>query len=637
MTKGKTKHFHHLSWENIVEWAGNRIAARGLSYQRQNRVHKLALLKNGGLLAWVDGTNQYITHVILDENGLPQSECTCPYGIDCKHGVAVVLEYLEQIKQNRPIPKVDKKDKRLSILKNKGRNIEDEVSDNKNELTPQQKERANIKAFLKDKTKKQLTELILDLSEKFPNLAQELVDRKELATGDVKSLVNRLKNDILQISSEPGWRNYWENEGYIPDYSQIRIKLKSLLKSGHPDEVLSLGEELIDQGNQQISMTDDDGETAMEIEACMPIVLKALDRSSLEKTDKLAWAVNAVLKDEYGVCDVFGDYLYQKHPKSAWNTLANRLLQQLEEMNEQQEDDGLYLDYHRDQLSNWILHALDNAGREEEVLPLCEAEARKTGRYSRLVNLLISQKQFTEAERWIREGISETQKQYPGIALNLRDCLKRIRTLQKDWIAVATLQTEEFIGSLSETQYVECQKACTKAKKWPEVREHLLIYLEKGKLPWEQKGWPLGQPTLVENRSLHKKNFPMISILIQIAILEKKPDQVLYWLDRNKEKGHGLEYINEGAVANAIQKYAPMRAVAIWRKMAETLIAHTNPNAYAEAVVYLDKAKKVMKDENKLEEWNGYIESLREKNKRKRRFIEILSQSQNIPMTRKSK
>jgi uncharacterized Zn finger protein len=37
-----------------------------------------------------------------------------------------------------------------------------------------------------------------------------------------------------------------------------------------------------------------------------------------------------------------------------------------------------------------LIHALEQAGREEEVVALCEAEARKTGNYSRLVDLLIS-------------------------------------------------------------------------------------------------------------------------------------------------------------------------------------------------------------------------------------------------------
>lgn len=37
-----------------------------------------------------------------------------------------------------------------------------------------------------------------------------------------------------------------------------------------------------------------------------------------------------------------------------------------------------------------------------------EAEAKKTGSYERLVNLLVSVQRYEEAERWILEGVRGT-------------------------------------------------------------------------------------------------------------------------------------------------------------------------------------------------------------------------------------
>ena len=68
----------------------------------------------------------------------------------------------------------------------------------------------------------------------------------------------------------------------------------------------------------------------------------------------------------------------------------------------------------------------------------------------------------------------------PGIASGLRNRLKEIRTLQKDWIAVATMQTEEFVRYPSQESFIACKKASSKTKTWSRVREHLLFYLEKG-------------------------------------------------------------------------------------------------------------------------------------------------------------
>jgi len=498
MAKKKTDPFINLSWDNLREWAGSKIVSRGQSYQRQKLVSKLTVLNNGGLLAWVDGTHRYAIQVTIDEDGLPESTCTCPYGCDCKHGVAVVLEYLEQIKKNKRVPKAAKDDERLSLFDEDGWDddigeVEDEDDYDCDESPLTKKAKPEIAAYLDGKTKTQLAELIYDLAGKFPKMAQELTDRKQLASGNVKSLITRLKKDIRQTSNEPGWQNHWDHEGYTPDYSEIRVKLETLLNAGHPDEVLKLGKELIELGYRQIEESHDDGETATEIESCMPVIVKALEKSSMENTDRLAWAVDVVLKDDYDTFNAFDEYLGRKHAKADWNTLSDRLLKQLKKTESAGIKDLFHRNYVRDRLSNWIIYALEQAGRKEEIIPLCEVEAQKTGSYTRLVKYLISEKRNADAERWIQEGIHKTEKELPGIASDLRNRLKEIRSSQKDWGAVATMQTEEFVRYPSEKTFTECQKANVKTRIWPKVREHLLLYLEKGELPWEQKGWPLGK------------------------------------------------------------------------------------------------------------------------------------------------
>jgi len=628
MVKKKTEPFVDLSWDDLREWAGSKIVSRGRSYQRQKLVSKLAVLDNGGLIAWVDGTHRYATQVTIDEDGLPESICTCPYGCDCKHGVAVVLEYLEQIKKNKRVPNAGKGDERLLLF-----DEEDDYDYDESPLT--NKVESDITALLKDKTKAQLTELIVELAGKFPKMAQELTDRKQIALGDVKSLITRLKKDIREISSEPGWQNHWRHEGHTPDYSEIRIKLETLLKSGHADEVLTLGKELIELGPRQVEESHDDGETAMEIEECMPVIVKALEQSSMENADKLAWAVDVVLKDDYDTFNAFDEYLGRKHAKADWNTLADRLLKQLGKMESAGGKNQFHRNYARDRLSDRIIYALEQAGRSNEIIPLCEDEAKKTGSFTRLVNRLITGKQYADAERWIQEGIRTTEKQWPGIASDLRRKLKEIRTSQNDWVAVATMQTEEFVRYPSEKTFMECQKANTKTKTWAKVREHLLDYLEKGVLPWQQKDWPLGKFDHTRPDASYRNTFPMTHVLIDIAILEKKPERVLFWYDQlqnNKRSGVGA---GNDRIAAAIEDYAPQRSASIWQTIAESFINQTKPSAYEQAAGYLRKAEKIMKRQNKLSEWNQYLNDLRKKHAKKRRFIEILDQSDRKPIIRK--
>lgn len=637
MATKEKKTFIDLSWDDLKEWAGSKIVSRGRNYQRQNLVSKLAVLNNGDLLAWVNGTKRYATHVTTDEEGLLTSICTCPYSYECKHGVAVVLEYLEQTKNNKRIPKADRDDERLLLFDEDHLDDdiddfedEDEYDDEQSFLT--EKIKSEVNAYLDGKTKTQLKELIFELAGKFPQIARELTDRNQLASGNVKSLINRLKKEIREISSEPGWQNYWEHEGYTPDYAEIRTKLEALLKAGHADEVVQLGKELTELSIRQIEESHDDGETAMEIDECMQVIIKALEQSSMTKADKLAWAVDVDLKDNYDAFHTVREYLDRSHTKTDWSALADRLLQQLGKMKSDNTKNDFQKKFAHDHLSNWIIHALEHAGRREEIIPLCEIEAPKTDSYIRLVEHLILDKRYVDAEHWIQEGIRKTEKASPGIASNLRDRLKKIRISEKDWVTVATMQAEEFVHHPSERTFLECQEANAKTKTWPKVREHLLAYLEEGKLPWKQKGWPLGKSTQTISESPFRNTFPMTNVLIDIAILEKNPEKVLLWYDQSHNNQHNWINFGDDKIAKAIQDYAPERAVSIWKTIAEGLIRHTKPSAYEQAAGYLRKIEKVMKRQKKKSQWDRYINSLRGTHARKRRFIEILDQSDSRPI-----
>ena len=623
--------FADLTWDDIEAWAGGKIVSRGQNYQRQGRVADLAVTDDGSLIAWVDGSERYATRVVMDEDGLPDSICTCPYEWNCKHGVAVVIEYLKRVENNQSVPKAKQDDDRLKLLADEDR--DDEMNDAENAMSEDM--RQDIDGFLKGKTKAQLIDLIHDLAGQYPEMARELSDRKQLISGNTKALVTRLRKEIRDLGSEPGWQNYWNSEGYTPDYSGIRKKLETLLKAGHTDEVLTLGRELVTTGIRQVEESDDEGETAREIADCMPVIVEALDRSSLDTADKLTWALDALLEDQFEVCEAFAEYLHRQHPQTAWHTLADRLLARLHGLKGTKGADDFSRNYERDRLSDWAIHALERAGREDEIIPLCIAEAKWTDSYDRLVKRLVAARRYEDAEKWIKEGLRDIGKKWPGIAAGLRDKMREIRTLEQNWPVVAALQVEEFVRHPSRQAFTECQKACDKTEAWPQVRESLLRYLEKGELPWKQKGWPLPESGLDRPEADQRNRFPLIGDLINIAILEKKPDQVLKWYDQ-RPKGHfGWLGVDEDAIATAVQAHAPDRAVAVWKNKAERLIAQVKPNAYQEAAKYLRKAGEVMARQNKQVQWDQYLSSLRETHARKRRLIEILDGLEGKPIIKK--
>lgn len=629
--KTQLNKFADLAWNDLEEWTGSRIVSRGKNYQRQGRVYDLAIVEDNGLIAWVDGTERYATKVVMEDDGLPESICTCPYEWDCKHAVAVVIEYLKRIEDNRPVPKISRDDARLKLLEDEDWN--DEPMDE--ETAVSEAVREEIDRYLKGKTKAQLIDLIHEIAQQHPKVAQEIADRQQLTSGHTKTLVTRLRREIQKIGDEPGWQNYWGDEGFTPDYSGIRRKLETLLKAGHIDAVLILGRELVSTGIHQVSESHDEGETMMEVAACMPLIANALDTSSLDSADKLLWALDAELEDQYEVCEAFAEYLNRQHPKSAWHTLADRLLVRLKKMNPSKGLDDFSRKFARDRLSDWAIHALERAGRKDEIVPLCEAEVKKTGNYERLVDHLVSARRYEEAERWIREGIRAIKDKWPGTAAGLRNKLREIRKRQKNWPAVAAIQAEEFVRRPSPQAFKDCKKTAGKVKAWAEVRKSLLHFLEKGEPPWEQKDWPLPDSGLGVSEPGRKDRFPMVSELIEIAILEKKPERVLYWYDRLPKKRYGWYGVDDDAIAAAVQTHAPDRAVAIWKNKAERLIAQVKPKAYQEAGKYLRKAAKVMIKESKRKEWDRYLKSLREHHARKIRLMEVLDSLDDKPIIRR--
>ena len=629
--------FEKLSWSDLEQWAGSRILSRGQSYHRDHRVRELAQTQTGGIIAWVHGGRKYATEVDFEDGELI-SVCTCPYENNCKHAVAVVLEYLDHLKKNLEIPQITGQDPRIALLQGftDDEDIEDDYEEEEEEVEIGDSVSKkggkpippDLKGFLEGQMKEQLITLLKDLSERYPSVRKDLQDRENLSKGSVKRIVASVRKEIQELSSEPGWRNHWNNEGYVPDYSRVKNRLKSLLANGHADEVVALGKELLETGIRQVEMSDDEGETGNEISSCLDIVFQALPQSTLSPVEQILWVIDAELEDEYELCYGAESFWKKKQKASDWNIVADRLLERLNKFQPVKSEDSFSRSYHRDNLTNWIIRALENSGRHEEIIPLCEGEAAVTGSYTRLVDVLRKAKRLEEAEQWIHKGIKITQKQWPGIAKQLKDTLREMREREGNWLKVAAFRTEDFLQSPSLHTFQDMKKTAEKAKAWPEVRAAALLYLEIGKLPQSDPTWPLPETGVKEDREIRKSEFPVIDVLIDIAIEEKRPDEILRWYDQRKSKKQifwGWDGYQEDQVAEAVADHYPDRALTIWENVAEKQIALTKPKAYEAAAVYLRKIHSLLKKLKREEEWKNYLLKLRQANARKTKLIEILS------------
>jgi uncharacterized Zn finger protein len=628
--------FAELTWGDLDDWAGSRIAARGKTYHQEGCVKDLAKTEAGGLVAWVTGTEQYATLVEFDNEKRLEAGCTCPYDGVCKHAVAIVLEYLQRLKNGKPVAKIRSDDERLRRLQNSDEEEWEDEADVRQAAVHEaiaahdDPQKSDMESFLNAKSKGELVRLLLDAAGHNPKLRDEILDRHQLFRGQVKSLVAQVRRELREIIREPGWRNYWQGTGYTPDYSGVRNKLVALLESGHPDEVLALGEELMEAGIRHVEESDDEGETAEGIAACMTVVEKALQHSSLSPADRLAWVVDIQLRDDYGICDPIGEYLGRSHEKTDWSTLADRLTGKLRNLGPTKGADDFTRSYERDRMSDWIIHALRESGRTNEIIPLCEKEAEKSGSYERLVKLLIEAGRLNEAEQRIIEGLRTIGAKRQGNASILRGQLLKIRSLQKNKPAVAALKVDEFLRRPSMEAFQDCQKNTGEKGLWSRIRKGLLDFLETGTFPWEKDDWPLPATSLDQPDKPRSSDLPMFHLLIDIAIHEKQPERVLYWYDQSRKGREVWFRYNEYSIAEAVKDHSPERSIAIWKKLAEREIAQVNPSAYETAAKHLRKLSQLLTKLNRKAEWEDYLKGLRETHARKRRLMDILNKMEGL-------
>jgi uncharacterized Zn finger protein len=206
----KIAQLRSVTWEELEDWAGTTIPKRGQAYHRDGRIHDLAYIDDGALLAWVQGMARYATLVDYDEGGL-YSECTCPYGNTCKHAVALALAHRAAAAQGS-VPTAPDDGQRLLLLEaaadqwdEDDRDEDDRFDDGVPAATvPGGRAAGQLHAFLEGLTKEQLVDLLVDLAQRFPEAQSTLEARRTLATGSVAQLVRDTRRLIASVSAGPG-------------------------------------------------------------------------------------------------------------------------------------------------------------------------------------------------------------------------------------------------------------------------------------------------------------------------------------------------------------------------------------------------------------------------------------------------
>lgn len=623
-----------LDKEELVDWVGSTIFSRGKSYV--DAVSELSRIEDGRLVAWVSGSEEYVTTVRRDGKGDFDYTCTCPYdyGGACKHVVAVLLAALGQLKRKQEIPLIDPEGVLYLELSDF---LDDEaLADDKDSVNGSGKRLeglpGDIGQLLENKNKVELLEIVAGVVRDYPSVAKWLRDREQMATGKIDGIVHSLRKEICNLTAMDAWSSEWDDYDDFPDYSGIQQQLQALLNGGYADAVFELGAELWEKGIRQVGNSSDDGETAMGIANCMKLVLLALPDTRLRRVEQLVWLFDRLREDEYdmlyGSDELFDD---ERFTASNWRELASVLDERLQQKNLFLHDKW-HDTYRRRDMLDQLKEAYNRANETEKIIPLLEREAEPCMAYETLVDHLIDVGEFDRARFWCIEGYGKTVEHAPGTASALKLRLEKLAEKEGKSDLVAAYRAFDFFCYPSVEKYRQLRDAAEQIDLWPAVREAAIGYLQNGKRPYVSGSaggaWVLPEPEAgsLNSQDLSEKvSFPKLPQLIDIAIFEERNEDVVVLYGQLSQTGRCGRDISE-KVADAVAESQPDISLKVWKITVDNLIDEVKTHAYQEAAGYLRKMRMVLRKTGRMDEWHAMISELRIRHKAKRRLMEVLNE-----------
>jgi uncharacterized Zn finger protein len=197
--------------------------------------------------------------------------------------------------------------------------------------------------------------------------------------------------------------------------------------------------------------------------------------------------------------------------------------------------------------------------------------------------------------------------------------------------------------------------AANKAGCRESVQRLALAFLETGVQPMrittskkgERKiqlaeGWPVPVPDylapLMRSEDQRRaSNEPHYDVLIDMAIADKRPDDVLRWYDtpcaQRKQSPYGSSWSGPIAygdrVAEAVAKSHPQRAIGIYRQQVNQNLTRASVDAYETVAAYLRKMQPIMKSMNRENDLTQLVDDIRLRHRNRPRFMEILDRLEN--------
>jgi len=508
----------------------------------------------------------YQIQVQLDEGGIREASCTCPYdwGGYCKHIVALVLTHIHN---------------------------PDAFNEQK-----------NINELLGHLDKDGLVNLITKMVDKNPDLysnlqtaipavsanSQPAQERSKRKTEVSKTVYKRQIRSIL--NSLQGYRPseaYWMMGGMISQLDQIRDTAYEFLEADDARGALVILTTLLTEvGGSFVEFDDSDGGLGGFFSELLLPLVEAILSADLSESNrhKLFIELAPVIEElsTYGI-----DYL------DAILAALNRGWS--EEAPDEPED------YYYDEsiLTEAKLNVLERQNRVEEYLKLC----LRFGEYRRYILKQIELGDCEKAKEIALITITQASDALV-IAKALRDAGHLSDALE---LAEKGLDLDgnkhalgTWLGPIEEAQG-QIEKAIKAYQAAFTSAPSFTLFGILNKLSGAR--WGEIKPILMEILQASSQ----MDVLVDVYLSEKEWDKAI----DIAEKGGNWNYSLIEKVADAVLPFRPDWVIQASRKQAEDLIARTQSKYYATAAYWLAKMKKAYISSDRKKEWISYLEDLK--------------------------
>jgi uncharacterized Zn finger protein len=550
-----------LSEAQVRRLASGKSFERGEDYFRDGAVLE-PLIQGTELRAECAGTEQYQVCAVLDEKGVAETSCTCPYdwGGVCKHVVALLLAYVRRPKAFRIVPPLE--------------------------------------ALLAERSKGELVTLIGEMLKREPGLISVL----ELSEATRKAGRGAAVDAGAYRRQARRALRHESPRAVEKELRSLRDAAARLAKAGDWANAGALYHAALDEAishyDDELQMMDEDGDIAAVVDEFAEGLGECLKKGRAGDATRRAWLdtlLNAELADiEMGGIDLAAaarEVILEYASDEEWARIEERMRTEISRSR----------DWGREALVRLLAERRKRRGRKKDA----DALIREMGTPEQKALLLAREGKTDEALRLMRQIIAGK----PGLAVQFAEalleagakgtavelateCARGGDSWCADWLAKyyrrhGTLeealewQRKVFLRQPSVENFKALREAGGKAGRWEQARADALTALEREK---------------------------KIGALIEIALFEGDAARALKLLPHLGRSGWH-DYKQE--VAEAAEKDHPQESLALFREMTEASIGERHRGAYQKAARHLKRAKALYKRLERQDDWDAYVRELR--------------------------